>query len=65
MYLKLKQTHPIPFIPPPTSTLIWPLPRVPVGGMEVPENKLAISPPYMALIGLAAIAVVFAKWRKR
>jgi len=29
--------------------------------MEVPENKLAISPPYMALIGLEAIAVVFAK----
>jgi hypothetical protein len=41
-------------------------PSVPVGGVVMPVNKLAVFAPYLALFGLvAAVAVVIAKPRKK
>jgi hypothetical protein len=42
-----------------------PITKVPVGGVMVPGSKLTILAPYMALIGLAAIAAIAVKKRKR
>jgi hypothetical protein len=50
----------VPPPPPPPK----PPPR-PVGGAFIPSNKLAILAPYMALIGLAFMATVAVKRRKR
>jgi hypothetical protein len=50
---------PRPAPPPPRA------PSYPVGGAFMPVNKLAILSPYMALIGLASIAAVLVKKRKR
>jgi hypothetical protein len=47
--------------PPPPSKP----PLYPVGGILTPVNKLVILTPYLALIGLAAIAVILVKKRKR
>jgi hypothetical protein len=47
--------------PPPPSKP----PLYPVGGILTPVNKLVILTPYLALIGLAAIAAIAVKKRKR